>query len=283
MLFARGRLKHSYPHSWRSKKPVIFRNTPQWFVHMDKDARATARRCACARACGDRRHALRAGRRPEPAARHDRGAARLGAVAPARLGRADRRLRRRRGQCAEGRGGQRRASWRPSRRRAPTPGSPKAPRSASSATTTNEPWHAGHGHPRRLVRFGLDPHLHAGGPARPEMAGRRLSRRLRPASRLVPFLAAGKLRHARPRALRHRRHPWLHHGRGGPQDVEVARQHGRAAGRHQAVRRRHPAPVGGDHRLLGGPAARQERPADQHRRLPQAAQHHPLDARHARP
>ncbi|MBO6727453.1 MAG: isoleucine--tRNA ligase [Rhizobiaceae bacterium] len=37
MLFARGRLKHSYPHSWRSKKPVIFRNTPQWFVHMDLD------------------------------------------------------------------------------------------------------------------------------------------------------------------------------------------------------------------------------------------------------
>ncbi|HEV7255833.1 MAG TPA: isoleucine--tRNA ligase [Mesorhizobium sp.] len=36
MLFARGRLKHQYPHSWRSKKPVIFRNTPQWFVPMDK-------------------------------------------------------------------------------------------------------------------------------------------------------------------------------------------------------------------------------------------------------
>jgi isoleucyl-tRNA synthetase len=35
-LFARGRLKHEYPHSWRSKKPIIFRNTPQWFVHMDK-------------------------------------------------------------------------------------------------------------------------------------------------------------------------------------------------------------------------------------------------------
>jgi isoleucyl-tRNA synthetase len=26
---------HSYPHSWRSKKPVIFRNTPQWFISMD--------------------------------------------------------------------------------------------------------------------------------------------------------------------------------------------------------------------------------------------------------
>ncbi len=36
MLFARGRLKHTYPHSWRSKKPVIFRNTPQWFVYMDR-------------------------------------------------------------------------------------------------------------------------------------------------------------------------------------------------------------------------------------------------------
>ena len=35
MLIGRGRLKHQYPHSWRSKKPVIFRNTPQWFIAMD--------------------------------------------------------------------------------------------------------------------------------------------------------------------------------------------------------------------------------------------------------
>ena len=34
-IIARGRLKHQYPHSWRSKKPVIFRNTPQWFISMD--------------------------------------------------------------------------------------------------------------------------------------------------------------------------------------------------------------------------------------------------------
>ena len=33
-LIARGRLTHQYPHSWRSKKPVIFRNTPQWFIGM---------------------------------------------------------------------------------------------------------------------------------------------------------------------------------------------------------------------------------------------------------
>ncbi len=35
-IIARGRLKHQYPHSWRSKKPVIFRNTPQWFIAMDR-------------------------------------------------------------------------------------------------------------------------------------------------------------------------------------------------------------------------------------------------------
>ena len=35
-LFSKGKLKHSYPHSWRSKAPLIYRNTPQWFVAIDK-------------------------------------------------------------------------------------------------------------------------------------------------------------------------------------------------------------------------------------------------------
>ena len=35
-IIARGRLTHSYPHSWRSKAPIIFRNTPQWFAAIDK-------------------------------------------------------------------------------------------------------------------------------------------------------------------------------------------------------------------------------------------------------
>ena len=35
-LLAAGRITHSYPHSWRSKAPVIFRNAPQWFIAMDK-------------------------------------------------------------------------------------------------------------------------------------------------------------------------------------------------------------------------------------------------------
>ncbi|NKC33718.1 isoleucine--tRNA ligase [Falsiroseomonas selenitidurans] len=34
-LVAKAKLTHSYPHSWRSKKPVIFRATPQWFIAMD--------------------------------------------------------------------------------------------------------------------------------------------------------------------------------------------------------------------------------------------------------
>ena len=33
-LLQRGKLTHSYPHSWRSKAPLIFRNTPQWFISM---------------------------------------------------------------------------------------------------------------------------------------------------------------------------------------------------------------------------------------------------------
>src|SRR5262249_57992432 len=35
-LLASGKLNHSYPHSWRSKAPLIFRNTPQWFISMSK-------------------------------------------------------------------------------------------------------------------------------------------------------------------------------------------------------------------------------------------------------
>jgi isoleucyl-tRNA synthetase len=36
-LLAKGKLTHSYPHSWRSKAPLIFRNTPQWFISMDEN------------------------------------------------------------------------------------------------------------------------------------------------------------------------------------------------------------------------------------------------------
>ena len=36
-VLAQEKLVHSYPHCWRTKTPLIFRATPQWFVSMDKE------------------------------------------------------------------------------------------------------------------------------------------------------------------------------------------------------------------------------------------------------
>ena len=36
-LLARGKLRHPYPHSWRSKAPLVFRTTPQWFISMSEN------------------------------------------------------------------------------------------------------------------------------------------------------------------------------------------------------------------------------------------------------
>ncbi len=40
-LLSAGELRHSYPHSWRSKARIIYRCTPQWFIPMDKAAQAS--------------------------------------------------------------------------------------------------------------------------------------------------------------------------------------------------------------------------------------------------
>ncbi len=42
-LLQRGMLRHSYPHSWRSKAPLIYRATPQWFIRMDGPERIRLR------------------------------------------------------------------------------------------------------------------------------------------------------------------------------------------------------------------------------------------------
>lgn len=36
VLLKQGKIIHSYPHSWRSKKPLIFRTTPQWFISLEE-------------------------------------------------------------------------------------------------------------------------------------------------------------------------------------------------------------------------------------------------------
>ena len=37
LLFSQEEIVHSYPHCWRSKTPVIFRATEQWFISVDKE------------------------------------------------------------------------------------------------------------------------------------------------------------------------------------------------------------------------------------------------------
>ena len=299
MLIARGRLKHQYPHSWRSKKPVIFRNTPQWFIAMDKEHRPARRHAAPSRA--RRRSRRRAGCRRQ-------GENRINGMIESRP---DWVISRQRAwgvpitlfikekpdgsvdilddpevQC--------RASSRRSRRRAPTPGTRRARASVSSASS---PTTAG----RRSTTFSTSGSI----PARRTLSCWRtrkhfpalahikrkadggdedgdVSRRLRPASRLVSVLAAGKLRHARPRAVRRRAHPRLRARRGRAQNVEVARQRHRAAGRDQTVRRRHSAHVGVRRRLRRRSAHRAGNPQDHGRHLSQAAQHAALDARQSR-
>jgi isoleucyl-tRNA synthetase len=45
-LVKRGTLVHAYPHSWRSKAPLIYRATPQWFIRMDGPERIRERALA---------------------------------------------------------------------------------------------------------------------------------------------------------------------------------------------------------------------------------------------
>ena len=87
-LLARGTLVHSYPHSWRSKAPLIFRATAQWFIPMEG---ADHLRDKALAAIDETRFVP--GARQEPAALDDRDPARLVRLAPARLGRADRGVR----------------------------------------------------------------------------------------------------------------------------------------------------------------------------------------------
>ena len=174
--------------------------------------------------------------------------ARLGGVAPARLGR-------RRSRCSsskgterhpQGRARQRGRSPTPSRRRARTPGlRPTRRRGSSRPSATIRPTTS-------KVRTILDVWFDSGSThaftleVRDDLKARRTARRrarhgdvsrgLGPAPRLVPLVAARELRHARPRALRRRADPRLRPRREGPEDVEVARQRHRAAGRDQADR-----------------------------------------------
>ena len=85
--------------------------------------------------------------------------------------------------------------------------------------------------------------LAAASAGRPAQAGGPLPGRFRPASRLVPVLAADRRGDGRRGAVSAVPHARLHRRRAGPEDVEVARQRHRAAEHHRQARRRRPAPV----------------------------------------
>src|SRR5690606_10849510 len=129
-LIAKGKLTHSYPHSWRSKAPLIFRNTAQWFISMEtNDLRGKALKAIDAtrfvpatgrnrgpgvpsmgtqRPAGkapraDGRHALRAGQGAHPPPRDDRAAPGLGHLETTPWGRAAADLRRQKDRRAAAR------------------------------------------------------------------------------------------------------------------------------------------------------------------------------------
>ena len=108
--------------------------------------------------------------------------------------------------------------------------------------------------------------------------GRPLPRRPRPAPRLVPFVAADRLRAVRPRALPRPAHARLHGRQPGPQDEQVARQRRRSAGDQQEARRRDHPPVGGRQRLFGRHRRRRQDPRARGRCLPPHPQHAALPA-----
>ena len=129
-LLARGKLVHSYPHSWRSRAPLIFRATPQWFIRMDgperirEKALAAIAETAFRAGAGRNRLGSHGRRRPDWCISRQRA---WGVPIAVFVDTRDRR--------AAARSGRGRAHRRGVRApRAPTPGTPRR-RRASSATT----------------------------------------------------------------------------------------------------------------------------------------------------
>ncbi len=194
-LLAEAKLVHSYPHSWRSKAPLIFRTTPQWFIGMEKnDLRAKALKAIAETKWyppqGQNRIGAMIETRPDWCISRQRAwGVPIAVFVEKKSGEVlrDQAVVDRIAAAFEKEGADAWYSHDPAEFLGPG----RDPKDYEQIMDVVDVWFdSGSTHSFVLEK-------------RPgsAMAGLALSRRLRPASRLVPFLAARKLRHARPRAL----------------------------------------------------------------------------------
>ena len=285
-LVAEVPLTHTYPHCWRCKNPTLFRATEQWFITLDQAPRGAAAGTLRAQALaairtvewippwGEERITNMIAHRPdwtisrqrvwgvpivafyceacgtilleEPIVEHVAARMEAGEGADEWYLRSAAELLPAGTACAQVR----------------RPGVPE-----------------GDGHPRRVVRLGVQPR---GGPraGRPApVAGGDVPRGLGPAPRLVPLLVARGGGHARAAALPGGAHPRVRRRRRGPQDVQVRREHRGARRRHREARGGDPPALGrrrGLHR--GHPALRRD-PGPARGGVPARPQHLPVPPR----
>ncbi len=282
-LLAKGTLRHSYPHSWRSKAPVIYRATPQWFVGMDKPITkdpADTLRARAMKAIGDTKWYPKSGQnrlggmvkdRPDWVLSRQRA---WGVPMSIFVNKAsgkvlnDPGVNQRIVEAYKSEGADAWFNSPPSR----FLGNDLDPNDFEQVNDILDVW----------FELGLDARLHGRTAARARMAAegsrRSLSRRFGPASRLVPVLAAGELRHARSRPVRCRADRRVRARPRRQQDVQVDRQHDPAADHRRQERRGHFPPLGrvfGLHRRF---AHGQRRHPGERGFLSPPAQHDPLHA-----
>ncbi len=271
-LLARGRLVHSYPHSWRSRAPLIFRATTNWFIRLDgpggirEKALAAIAKTHFVPEQGRNRLASMVASRPSWCISRQRAwGVPIAVFVDRRTGEPlrDEAVVARIVEAFRAEGADSWYSSPPSR----FLGNDRDPADYEQVMDIVDVW----------FEFGLDPCVHAGG-AQPALAGGSVSRRLRPASRLVPVLAAGVGGNPRCRAVQGGGHRRLRHGRAGTQDVEVPGQRHCTAGGRRQIRRRYPATLGDDVRHLGRPAHRPGDPEATGRAVPPPAQYAALAA-----